>query len=399
MATCNQALVTIQKVIVHKSESYGSIFGTGIGGEPGSSAEWDLRFSVAGQGASQRFDGVRDGSVLTVNRSFVVDLNAIQESLHVEVSGVEVDDSSANDALPTAAYTITPKTNWTEGQTFRSAAPSAKDFAYDFVFDIRCANTGTIGSPLTGNDGKLTMTAAWQQGGGGEIQVYDWSYADYRKQYDALWKQGWRLHLLENRVVNNEVHYTAVWRPSTSGEIQVYEWSYSDFRKKYDELWQQGWRLHILNNVVVNGQVRYIAVWRPSASGEIQVYEWAYADYRKKYDELWNQGWRLHILNNFVVNGQVRYTAVWRPSTTGEVQVYEVAYADYRKKYDELWQQGWRLHILNTFMVNGQVRYTAVWRPSTAGEIQVYDVAYADYRKKYDELWQQGWRLKLINTY
>ncbi|MFN8495118.1 MAG: hypothetical protein U0350_46380 [Caldilineaceae bacterium] len=399
MTSCNQALVTIQKVIVHKSESYGSIFGTGIGGEPGNSAEWELHFTVAGQGAVQRFDGVRDGSVLTVNRAFLVDLNAIQESLHVEVSGVEVDDSSANDTLPTATYTITPKTNWTEGQTFQSAAPSSQDFAYDFVFDIRCANTGTIGSPLTGSDGKLTITAAWQPEGGGEIQVYDWSYADYRKQYDALWNQGWRLHLLENRVVNNEVRYTAVWRPSTAGEIQVYEWSYTDFRKKYDELWQQGWRLHILNNVVVNGQVRYIAVWRPSTSGEIQVYEWAYADYRKKYDELWNQGWRLHILNNFVVNGQVRYTAVWRPSTAGEIQVYEWAYADYRKQYDELWQQGWRLHILNTFVVNGQTRYTAVWQPSTAGEIQVYEWAYADYRKKYDELWQQGWRLKLINTY
>src|SRR5690606_5601379 len=116
-----QALVTIQKVIVHKSESYGSILGTGIGGEPGSSAEWDLRFTVAGQGATQRFNGVRDGSVLTVNRPFLVDLNSIQESLHVEVSGVEIDDSSANDTLPTATYTITPKTNWTEGQTFRTS--------------------------------------------------------------------------------------------------------------------------------------------------------------------------------------------------------------------------------------------------------------------------------------
>jgi len=27
----------------------------------------------------------------------------------------------------------------------------------------------------------------------------------------------------------------------TSGEIQVYGWSYNDFRNKYDELWNQGW--------------------------------------------------------------------------------------------------------------------------------------------------------------
>ena len=95
------------------------------------------------------------------------------------------------------------------------------------------------------------------------------------------------------------MRYTAIWRPSTSGEIQVYESSYADYRKKYDELWQQGWRLHILNTFVVNGQTRYTAVWRPSTAGEIQVYEWSYADYRKKYDELWQQGWRLKLINTY----------------------------------------------------------------------------------------------------
>lgn len=192
MADCTQAIVTIQKVFVHKSESYGSILGTGIGGEPGNSAEWDLKFTVAGQAATQRFDGVRDGGVLTVNRPFLVDLNSVQESLYVEVSGVEIDDSSANDTLPTATYIVTPKTNWTEGQTFKASDPSSDDFVYDFEFDIRCTNTGTIGSPLTDGSGNvnMTVTAAWQQEGGGEIQVYDWKYADYRQKYDELWNQG-----------------------------------------------------------------------------------------------------------------------------------------------------------------------------------------------------------------
>jgi hypothetical protein len=245
----------------------------------------------------------------------------------------------------------------------------------------------------------LKVTAAWQQGNHDEIQVYDWQYNDYRKKYDELWNQGWRLYILKNRVVNNKVLYTAVWRKGNFGEIQAYEWSYEDYRKKYDELWNQGWRLYILNNVVVNGQVRYTAVWRPDTSSEIQAYEWSYQDYRKKYDELWNEGWRLYILSNVVVNGQVRYTAVWRRGNFGEIQVYEWPYEDYRKKYDELWNQGWRLHILNNVVVNGQVRYTAVWRPDTSSEIQVYDWLYVDFRKKYDELWNQGWRLKLLDVH
>ena len=143
----------------------------------------------------------------------------------------------------------------------------------------------------------MTVTAIWEADQQNEVQVYDWSYEDFRKKYDELWVQGWRLQALENRVVNNEVRYTAVWRPGTFGEIQVYEWSYADFRRKYDELWPQGWRLHLLENPVVNGQVRYTAVWRPGTSGEIQAYEWSYADFRRKYDELWCDGWRLKMLN------------------------------------------------------------------------------------------------------
>src|SRR5262249_17760437 len=99
----------------------------------------------------------------------------------------------------------------------------------------------------------------------------------------------------------------------STNEIQVYGWSYDDYRTKYDELWPQGWRLYILQAYVIDGQVRYNAVWRPGNMPEIQVYGWSYDDYRTKYDELWPQGWRLYILDSFVLPGaQVRYNAVWR---------------------------------------------------------------------------------------
>ncbi len=211
------------------------------------------------------------------------------------------------------------------------------------------ANVVTLPYEPPSGSPKMTVTAVWQPGNEEEVQVYDGKYEDYRKKYDALWTQGWRLHILKNRVVNEQVLYTAVWRKGTSGEKQVYGWRYEDFRKKYDDLWKQGWRLHILSNYVVNNQVLYTAVWRPSTSGEIQAYGWPYHDFRKKYDELWNQDWRLHILSNYVVSGQVFYTAVWRPSTSGEIQVYGWPYEDFRKKYDELWCEGLRLKILNAY--------------------------------------------------
>lgn len=244
-----------------------------------------------------------------------------------------------------------------------------------------------------------SYTAVWEKGTVPEIQVYAWTYQDYRNKYDELWAQGWRLFSLQPFVVNGVVRYNAVWRQSLEGEIQVYGWTYADYRAKYDQLWGQGWRLKILQPYVINGQVRYTAVWKPSTEGEIQVYGWSYTDFRAKYDQLWAQGWRLKFIQPYVVNNQVYYTAAWSPSTASEIQVYGWSYADYRAKYDALWPQGWRLKFLQPYVVNGEVRYTAVWRPSTAPEIQVYGWNYDDYRKEYDQLWSLGWRLKILQSY
>jgi hypothetical protein len=241
-----------------------------------------------------------------------------------------------------------------------------------------------------------------------EVQVYGWTYADYRAKYDELWPRGWRLYILQSYVRNGQVLYNAVWRRSTMPEIQVYGWSYADYRAKYDELWPRGWRLYILQSyVAANGQVLYNAVWRRGTVPEVQVYGWSYADYRAKYDELWPRGWRLYILQSYVRNGQVLYNAVWRRSTMPEIQVYGWSYADYRARYDELWPQGWRLYILQSYVAaNGEVLYNAVWRPGvtqerpgTLPEVQVYGWSYADYRAKYDELWPRGWRLYILQSY
>jgi hypothetical protein len=242
-------------------------------------------------------------------------------------------------------------------------------------------------------------TAVWRKGDAEEIQVYGWEYDDYRKRYDQLWPQGWRLHILENIVEDGKVFYNAVWRRSAAPEIQVYGWKYADFRRKYDELWPQGWRLQLLSNYVRNNEVYYTAVWRRGNDAEIQWYGLDYQPYRDNYDRMWRDGWRLHILNNYVVNGQVKYTAVWRKTGGGEVQLYGARYADYRKQYDELWPQGWRLKLLSNYVLDGQVRYTAAWQQSKAPEVQVYSWEYEDFRSKDAELRQDGWRLAIVNAY
>ncbi|WP_373524934.1 M12 family metallopeptidase [Nostoc sp.] len=147
-----------------------------------------------------------------------------------------------------------------------------------------------------------------KQGSNGDTTVGVWDLSSVMNYCNPNWNNGGQLSATDiegaRRFYPFPEEYpnvTAVWQQGNYDEIQVYEWSYADYRKKYDELWNQGWRLHILNNYVVNGQVLYTAVWRPSTSGdtlgEIQVYDWLYVDFRKEYDELWNQGWRLKLLD------------------------------------------------------------------------------------------------------
>ena len=93
--------------------------------------------------------------------------------------------------------------------------------------------------------------------------------------------------------------YTAVWTKTGGDEIQVYEWNYTDYRKKYDELWPQGYRLKLLTNFVSSGVVKYTAVFTRSTAAEIQTYTWPYEDFRDKDDELRKSGYSLEMMNAY----------------------------------------------------------------------------------------------------
>jgi Polyglycine hydrolase-like, structural repeat len=152
-------------------------------------------------------------------------------------------------------------------EVFEAAADPLGD-GWDEAVD-GCGSTFTYGSFIFPGPTDNTLGGSSCSTSGytskDEIQVYGWSYADYRNKYDALWPSGWRLYSLQSYVTpNNQVRYNAVWRPSGNiGEIQVYG-SLDAVRNEYSTLWPQGWRLYILQAYVVGGQVRYNAVWRQS---------------------------------------------------------------------------------------------------------------------------------------
>jgi len=177
-------------------------------------------------------------------------------------------------------------------------------------------------------DGQVLYNAVYRQGNSRETQVYGVTYDEFRSQYNEMYPspEYWRLYILQSYVTTGgEVLYNAVWRQpdqnvsscACDNETQVYQWTYPDYRTDYNTLWTEGWRLYILDSYVRStGTVDYNAVWRPANHGEIQIYGATYTEYRVKYDTLWTEGWRLYSLTTYVLPGNyVRYDAVWRQGT------------------------------------------------------------------------------------
>jgi hypothetical protein len=79
--------------------------------------------------------------------------------------------------------------------------------------------------------------------------------------------------------------------------------TYTDLQKHYDDLWKQNYRIYLLNTYQENGQRLYDAVWRPGNSGEVQLYGLNQDDYQKSYDDLWKQNYRIHLLNTYELGG------------------------------------------------------------------------------------------------
>src|SRR5208337_3037470 len=139
-----------------------------------------------------------------------------------------------------------------------SADPAVNTFrGWDEAVD-QCDNASPISlafgpiPPATDNtNGGACSTSGYTSLG--EIQVYGWTYANYRAEYNSLWPDGWRLYSLQSYVLSNgNVLYNAVWRPTgNTSEEQLYGVTYAQFRSTYNTLYPEGWRLYILQSYVL----------------------------------------------------------------------------------------------------------------------------------------------------
>jgi len=240
-----------------------------------------------------------------------------------------------------------------------------------------------------------------------ELQVYGWTYADYRSRYDDLYPNGWRLYILQAYVLpGDDVRYTAVWRLlGNTPEIQEYGISESELVDVTNALQPGGWRLVICQAYALsNGDVRYDAVWRQAPhTGEDPFYEVTAADVSNEFATLYSGSspWRPGILQGFVTAScAVLYNAVWRPGDVKEKRRIGSTVTAFLNEYATLFGENWRLSSLDSHVLSdGTVRYDVIWRPGSHAEQGIYGWTYSDYRARYDELYPQGWRLYVLHAF
>ena len=236
-----------------------------------------------------------------------------------------------------------------------------------------------------------------------EIQVYGWTYSEYRAKYDKLWTQGWRLYILQSYELPNGggLRYNAVWRPAgNTAETQLYGATYTEFKAQYDKLWPLGWRIYILDSFVEGGSVYYNAVWRPGDVSETQSYEASASEFDTRNVTLGGEGWRLRMLQAYIPSGSVEYNAVWRQGVTSDKYIFGVTYSGYRSLYNTLWPEDWRLYLLQSYLApDGTEHFDAMFHRGNHGEIQIYGATYSQYVAEYDKLWPDGWRLYILQSF
>jgi hypothetical protein len=297
-----------------------------------------------------------------------------------------------------------------------SADPAIDNFkGWDESVD-QCDNAPNISLPAFGKTFQIPPVTDNTNGGAcsttgytslGELQDYGVTHAQFVNDYITLYKQGWRLYILQSYVLANgstfgDVRYNAVWRPGNVDERLLIEETHEQFVSDYNTLYAQGWNLYILQAyVLANGTVTYNAVLRRGTLQEQVHLGRTLSQFVSDFNTLDPADWRLYTLQTYVTaNGELLYNAIWRPGNLTEVDAPQATSAQFDSNYDYLSPRGWRLYVFQSYVVPGaQVLHDIVWRPGTHNEKAVYGWTYADYRAKYDDLFQQGWRLYILNAY
>ncbi|MFE5656352.1 tachylectin-related carbohydrate-binding protein [Streptomyces sp. NPDC056517] len=163
--------------------------------EPGSSAEWHMKFIVNGQQQTWDHDEVKDNTDYQLGLVFPNVRIAPNGTISISASGYEHDSLSANDVLPRLETTLHPAQDFQLGATEWAHSPDSPEGTYKIEYTVAPAQqqplmvARPVGCSLYGikpdgdlrwyrHDGWQHGTAHWTAGAGGIRISGGWNIYD-----------------------------------------------------------------------------------------------------------------------------------------------------------------------------------------------------------------------------
>lgn len=356
--------ITWEKIEVHKSEHYAL-----IEGEAGKSAEWRVYMIVSVGGKERTWhrwerSGVRDNQSYTIDRQFDVVLDG---ELEIEVTALELDDSSDNDKIPGFRRKHSPEPGWDgQGTPYRKTRDSL-DFHYTVHYRIQYISEGATLTPGKGLLVDQRFAGLWDAESARVLAGTGRTATEVKRQADQLWPQGGRLRQLQPYVLpGGEVRYNVIWDFSGIRQVWNLDCDQSHFRKTTDETWSWA-RPHSVFPFVVDGNVRYACLWNEGRHAQLWNPDTDAAGVRRNDAD--TASWaRLHQVVAFVVGGQVRYAGLWNAGRQRQVCNLDCSPEQAAKLGADNWSWG-RAHQIQPFTHRGRRRYVVVWNEGSHGQL------------------------------
>lgn len=394
MPTITKANVTIRSIHVHDSSANSTA-------EPGVSAEWFMTFNVNGKTAKWSHEEVRDDSIYGVGRDFTnIDLR-VDPAINIRVSGLEQDDSSADDVLPMLMLTVHPAEDLPLGGTRWASSPDSAEGTYSIEYTI---------VPFVARDTtEVDLNQAREyvgvyRAGTGPHAMYAADWKTFTAAWDKFSKSGLRLNRISTFRQDTGVLsfgdttqrlFLGIFGAGTDDHALI-RCEEKEFDAKWKELTKGGLRLVDVTPYKEGGKRMLLGVFRAGTDGHATwTSEWESFD--RKWKEFSNAGLRLVSLDTYKEGGKRFFTGAYRAGTDGHSLLVGLDWNTFRAKYREARSSGLRLIDIASYPEGRKQLFAGVFRAGSDSSTLKRD-DWVGFDSDFQRLSKKGYRLMAVES-
>jgi serine/threonine protein kinase len=232
---------------------------------------------------------------------------------------------------------------------------------------------------------------------------YGLTLAQYQVSYNELVLQGYRPKCISGYFGAGSEHYAVLWVRDTGPEWQArYDLTSSEYRRNFDDLVRQGYRLTWVNGYESGGVVKYAAVWEKRRDPPWEARSGLTDDQlRRALTTFTQRGYRPIHISGYESGGIPTYAAIWekRPGPLWTAR-WGLSGWQSSETWNLLTRQGYRMVDISVYGSTDSVRHAEIWQELNGEGWYVYSGLTApNLQAKLDDLERRGFHPKELTGY